>query len=148
MNRVTTNRSVPVSTVLPHVYYQDLASAIRWLTTTFGFVEHYRYGSPVSGAKIHLRQAWIMVSQANPGATSPLYAGHRTQSLTVFVDDVDAHFERAKSAVRRIVEEVHETVYGERQYSAEDLEGHLWIFSEHARDLDPKEWGGDRRWPV
>jgi uncharacterized glyoxalase superfamily protein PhnB len=28
----------------------------------------------------------------------------------------------------------HETVYGERQYGAEDLEGHHWLFSRHARD--------------
>jgi hypothetical protein len=38
------NRSVPPDTVLPHVMYQDLASAIVWLGKTFGFREHYRYG--------------------------------------------------------------------------------------------------------
>ncbi len=33
------------------------------------------------------------------------------------------------------------TVYGERQYGLEDLDGHRWLFSQHARDVDPKEWG-------
>ena len=53
---------------------------------------------------------------------------NRTQSLTVFVEDVNAHFEKAKSAGAKIVEELHETVYGERQYGVEDLEGHHWLF--------------------
>lgn len=59
-----TNRSVPANTVLPHVVYQNLADAIAWLNKTFGFAEHYRYGDPVSGAQLHLGDAWIMVRQA------------------------------------------------------------------------------------
>jgi uncharacterized glyoxalase superfamily protein PhnB len=59
----------------------------------------------------------------------------------VFIEDVDAHFERAKSAGVRIVEELNETFYGERQYAAEDLEGHRWLFSKHVRDVSPEEWG-------
>jgi uncharacterized glyoxalase superfamily protein PhnB len=39
------------------------------------------------------------------------------------------------------VEELNETFYGERQYGAEDLEGHHWLFSRHARDVSPDEWG-------
>lgn len=48
-----TNRSVPVNTVLPHLVYHNVAVAIAWLTKTFGFAEHYRYGEPggpVNGA--------------------------------------------------------------------------------------------------
>ena len=32
-------------------------------------------------------------------------------------------------------------IYGEFQYAAEDLDGHHWLFSRHARDLSPDEWG-------
>ena len=67
--------------------------------------------------------------------------GRGTQSLTVFLEDVDAHFQRAKSAEARIVEDLHETEYGERQYEVEDLAGHHWLFSRHARDVSPDEWG-------
>lgn len=90
---------------------------------------------------MHLGDAYIMLRSARPGETSPKRAGLRTQSLTVFVEDVDAHFERAKSAGAKIVEELHETMYGERQYGVEDLEGHHWLFSKHARDVAPQEWG-------
>jgi hypothetical protein len=40
------NRSVPPDAILPHVVYRDLNDAIEWLTKTFGFTEHYRYGDP------------------------------------------------------------------------------------------------------
>jgi hypothetical protein len=39
------------------------------------------------------------------------------------------------------VEDLHETMYGERQYGARDLDGHHWLFSTHARDVSPVEWG-------
>ena len=90
---------------------------------------------------MHHGDAWIMLNSARPGRSSPAEVGRQTQSLTVFVDDVDAHFERAKSAGAKIVEDLHETVYGERQYGVEDLEGHHWLFSRHARDVSPDAWG-------
>jgi len=138
------NRSVPTDVILPHVTYQNVADAVVWLTKTFGFAEHYRYGEPgvrVDGAQMHLGDAWIMLEGARPGRTSPAQLGQRTQSLTVFVDDVDGHFERAKSEGAEIVEDLHETAYGERQYGVVDLEGHYWLFSRHARDVGPDEWG-------
>lgn len=138
------NRSVPADVVLPHITYQNVADALVWLTRVFGFTEHYRYGQNgdrVEGAQMHLGDAWIMLNSARPGQASPAQIGCGTQSLTVFIDDVDAHFERTKSAGAKIVEDLNETMYGERQYGVEDLEGHHWLFSRHARDVSPDEWG-------
>ena len=136
-----TNRSVPANIILPHIVYQNVAEAIAWLTKTFGFVEHYRYGDPVSGAQLHLGEAWIMVRQGDPAYETPAKLGYGTQSLTVFLEDVDAHFQRTKAAGANIVEDLHETEYGERQYGVKDLDGHHWLFSQHVRDLSPAEWG-------
>ena len=140
---MTENRSVPANTVLPHIYYQNVADAIDWLSKAFGFAEHYRYGGPeaISGAQMHLDNAWIMLKRARTGAASPAKLGCATQSLTVFIRDVDAHFHKAKAAGAKIVEDLNETCYGERQYGAEDLDGHHWLFSQHAQDLSPDEWG-------
>jgi uncharacterized glyoxalase superfamily protein PhnB len=135
------NRSVPTDTILPHLTYQNLEEAIAWLRRSFGFKEHFRYGDPVSGAQLHLGNAWTMVSDERPRSKSPAKLGYDTQSLTVFVEDVDAHFAQAKSSGAKIVEELHETEYGEYQYGVEDLEGHHWLFSRHARDVSPEEWG-------
>ena len=59
----------------------------------------------------------------------------------MFVEDVERHFERARTVGAIIVEELHETVYGELQYGVTDLEGHHWLFSRHAKDVSPEEWG-------
>lgn len=136
------NRSVPCDIILSHVQYQNLEEAIAWLGTAFGFTEHFRYGDPVSGAQLTLGAAVIMVKQADLGESSPRQLGYGTQSLTIFVEDVDARYQRAKSAGAKILEEPHETEYGEYQFAAEDLEGHHWLFSRHAHDRSPAEWGG------
>src|SRR6266702_1453736 len=78
---------------------------------------------------------------ADARGSTPAELGFGTQSLTVVVEDVEAHCARAKAGGARIVEEPHETEYGEFQYAALDLNGHHWLFSRHARDVAPKEWG-------
>lgn len=140
---MVTNRSVPADIVLPHITYHDVDAASEWLSAVFGFTEHYRYGPPgaPSGAQMYLGNAWIMLDGTDSGQQTPAELGYGTQSLTVFVPDVDAHYEKAKSAGAMIVEDLHETTYGERQYGARDLDGHHWLFSTHARDVSPVEWG-------
>jgi uncharacterized glyoxalase superfamily protein PhnB len=135
------NRSVPTDIVLPHIHYRNLNEAIAWLSKAFGFVEHYRYGNPVSGAQMRAGKAWIMVRQARGEEATPKEIGFGTQSLTVFIEDIAPHFQGAKSAGAAIVEDLHETEYGELQYGAEDLDGHHWLFSRHARDVSPEQWG-------
>jgi uncharacterized glyoxalase superfamily protein PhnB len=81
------------------------------------------------------------VRTSRPGEASPKQSGFTSQSLTVFIENVEEHFERSKSQGAKIVEEPHETMYGEFQYAAEDLEGHHWLFSRHARDIAPGDWG-------
>jgi len=135
------NRSVPVSTILPHIVYQDLPRALEWLVATFGLVEHYRYGEPLSGVQVHLGEAWIMLGSAREERRSPAELGYCTQSLTIFLEEVENHYARTSEAGANIVEELHETIYGELQYGVKDLEGHLWLFSRHAHDVDPAAWG-------
>ena len=133
------NRSLPVDTVLPHVMFRDLPAAIAWLSRVFGFIEHYHYGEPMSGAQMYLGPVFLMVKQV--AHATPKQLGFGTQSLTIFVEDVEGHYAHAKAAGATILEEPHETVYGEFQYAAADLDGHHWLFSRHARDLSPAEWG-------
>jgi uncharacterized glyoxalase superfamily protein PhnB len=92
-----TNRSVPVDTVLPHVTYKHLPEAMAWLGRTFGLVEHYRYGNPISGAQVRLGKAYIMVRAARGNYRSPAELGFGNQSLTIFLEDVERHFEHSKA---------------------------------------------------
>jgi uncharacterized glyoxalase superfamily protein PhnB len=135
------NRSVPSDSVVPHIVYKDPVEACAWLSRVFGFRENFRYGEPVSGVQVLFGQVCMMLHRAKEGALSPAELEYGTQSLTLIVGDVDAHYTKTVAEGATIVEELHETVYGERQYGVQDLAGHRWIFSQHARDADPAEWG-------
>ena len=136
------NRSVPTAIMLPHLVYRNVAEACEWLTRVFGFAEYYRHGQPVSGIQMYLGDAYVMLTGPREGhSESPAKLGYGTQMLTIIVADVEAHFAKTKQEGGTVWEELHETVYGERQYGATDLEGHRWLFSQHARDVNPESWG-------
>ena len=140
------NRSVPTNTLIPHLVYRSVPDAGAWLTRVFGFTEHFRYGDPVSGIQMRLGDAYLMLTgpretTASPATGSPTTVGANTQFLTIMVPNVDAHHLHTQQEHVPIWEELHETVYGERQYGATDLDGHRWIFSQHVRDRAPEDWG-------
>ncbi len=57
--------------------------------------------------------------------------------LTVYVDDVDAHYQRATAAGATIVLELANQPWGDRRYQASDPEGHQWSFAQHIFDVAP-----------
>ncbi|HET6866519.1 MAG TPA: hypothetical protein VFH80_11435 [Solirubrobacteraceae bacterium] len=63
-------------------------------------------------------------------------------SVLVRVPDAVAHHERALARGVRILAEPRDFSYGERQYTAEDLGGHHWTFSQSIADVAPEDWGG------
>jgi uncharacterized glyoxalase superfamily protein PhnB len=54
-----------------------------------------------------------------------------TQGIYVVVDDVDAHYARAKAAGAEIVIDIKTQDYGGRDYTARDPEGHVWTFGSY-----------------
>jgi len=66
-------------------------------------------------------------------------AGRTTQGLAIFVDDVDAHAERARGAGATIFREPKTDDYGDDYWATErtartDPEGHRWWFMQRVRD--------------
>ena len=133
--------------IVPAVFYDDAAAAIDWLTAAFGFVVRERIEDDrgrIVHSQLVLNGGVIMVGQAGlsperPYARSPRAAGGaNTQSLAVFVDDADAHCQRARAAGAVVATEPATQDYGEgywadRTYEAEDLEGHHWWFMQRLR---------------
>jgi uncharacterized glyoxalase superfamily protein PhnB len=60
----------------------------------------------------------------------------------VRVADVDSHYSQAKAAGAKIIQPPTTQVYGERQYTVEDLGRHRWTFSQSVDDIAPEDWGG------
>ena len=76
------------------------------------------------------------------GERLPPRDGEVTHSVMVRVEDVRAHCERARAKGAKIIDELTDFPYGERQYTAVDLAGHRWTFSETITDVAPETWGG------
>lgn len=128
------------------VYYQDPVKAIEWLCRAFGFEVRLKVEGD-DGSIVHseltLGEGVVMVAGRKadfPYRHSPRELdGANTQSMMVYIDDVEAHCRRARSTGARIVAEPTTTDYGEdywcdRGYEVEDLEGHHWWFYQRLRD--------------
>lgn len=134
------NRSIPSATVIPVLTYPDVRAAVAWLEAAFGFAERVRI-SVDHRAQLAFGDGAVIVADTSNERIPPR-SGEITHSVVVRVDDVDAHCERARRAGARIMMEPTDFQYGERQYSAEDLAGHRWTFSQTLADVAPEDWGG------
>ncbi len=128
--------------VTPYLYYEDVARALDWLTRAFGFCERMRMTGPdgkVQHAEMEAADGVIMMGHPGPQYRNPRHLGQTTQSVYVYVDDVDAHAEQARAAGATLLEEPQDQFYGDRRYGAADLEGHHWYFATHVRDVAPED---------
>jgi uncharacterized glyoxalase superfamily protein PhnB len=127
------NRSMPPSTIIPELPYPDVREAVEWLCRVFGFSERLRIGDH-RAQLIFGDGSIIVIKQSGDSVNSA--------SILMRVDDVDKHHEHTKTAGAHIINAPADYPYGERQYTAADLGGHLWIFSQTIADIDPQTWGG------
>ena len=125
--------------VTPYLFYEDVAGALDWLTDAFGFRERMRIPGPegkVMHAEMEFVDGVILMGNPGPDYQSPKQHGKVNQLQYVYVDDVDKHFEHAKSVGAVILDEPADMFYGDRRYSVEDLEGHQWNFAQRVRDVE------------
>ena len=122
--------------MVPWLIYKDVDQAIRWLSGAFGFTERLRTPPEPDGTIHH---AQLAVGKGAVVLTGQGVASR--QSLYVQVDDVDGHFARARQFGARILRPPNSCAFGERQYTAEDLAGHEWTFSQSIADVKPEDWG-------
>ncbi len=134
------NRSIPKATVIPVLIYPDVRAAVDWLGAAFGFVERVQIGED-HRAQLSFGDGAVILGDVRNDRHPP-QPGDVTHSVMVRVDDAHAHCERARKQGARILEEPTDFPYGERQYSAEDLAGHQWTFSQTITDVAPEDWGG------
>jgi uncharacterized glyoxalase superfamily protein PhnB len=133
------NRSMPPGTIIPELAYTDVREAAGWLCRAFGFRERLRIAN--HRVQLVLDDASIVAIELPPEQASAVRLA--THAVMVHVADVRAHHDRAKAAGAEITNPPTDYPFGERQYSARDLAGHRWTFSESIADIDPSSWGGE-----
>jgi uncharacterized glyoxalase superfamily protein PhnB len=134
--------------VIPMLAYEDGGGAIDFLVKAFGFEERLRFtedDGTISHAELTTDGGGlIMLATPTPDYVSPKRLRENSEEarkmaevpyvidgVLVDVDDVDAHFARAKEAGATILSEPEDVPdVGVRHYRAEDPEGHRWMFSQ------------------
>jgi uncharacterized glyoxalase superfamily protein PhnB len=110
--------------IFPAMRYVDADGALEWLSQAFGFRQgavHRDDKGTIAHAEMSLGAGTIMFGQ---GDFSSL-------AIYVAVEDVDTHYQRAKTAGAEITREIQDTPYGSREYSARDPDGHTWSFGSY-----------------
>jgi uncharacterized glyoxalase superfamily protein PhnB len=132
--------------IVPFIGYEDAPAAIEWLGRAFGFVENsserYEEDGVIAHAELDLEGATIYLSTPT-GYASPRSVRSESDlarraydnawvidGYFVEVKDVEAHHGRAVAAGATILRELQEPGIGYRIYSAEDPEGHRWMFGQ------------------
>ena len=141
------NRSMPPGIIIPELVYPDLAAAVTWLCTIFGFTKRLRIGDHRAQLVLHGMAAMVAVQGTNLASQEDDVEAQSsrdaiTHALMVRVDDLQQHYERVSRCGARIIQPPTVFPYGERQYTVEDLAGHRWTFTESVADVDPNDWGG------
>lgn len=125
---------VTIARLIPVLVYEDLAAAHDFLVEAFGFtsggVQRDGDGQAVH-AEVSAGDAtiWLHRGVAEFELAAPRALGAASVGFSVQLDDVDAHFARARACGARIDSEPTNQPYGLREYGARDPEGHRWWFS-------------------
>ena len=112
-----------MQSIYPYLLYHNCEDALDWLSRVFGFEEILRYTGEqgyVNHAEMRLGDAYIFMGNPGEGYRNPKEQGGETIGLYVYVDDVNAHYARAKAAGAEITEELVDQEYGDRRYTALD----------------------------
>ena len=133
------------------LFYDDAARAIDWLCHAFGFEVRLKVegeGGRIKHSELVFGEGVIMVASAGGKCERPsplpcksprALGGANTQSLCIYLDDVEAHCARARAAGAKILEGPETQDYGaeywaDRGYRTEDIEGHQWWFMQRVRE--------------
>ena len=132
--------------VVPMLSYEDGLAALEWLGRAFGLRErteerHLWEDGRLAHGEVET-EGGDVITLSSP---TPDYEGPRRHregcerarrwstvpyvidGLLVYVDDVEAHYERARREGATLLSELEDGPPA-RRYRAEDFEGHRWMF--------------------
>ena len=133
--------------VIPMLSYEDVARAADWIAKAFGFRESGRWADAdgrVTHVNMELGRGMVMLGYPSPDYQSPRHHAENcdlarvwsrtpfiVDGVLVYVDDIEAHFERARASEAPILSPLEDNPEaGQRNYRTEDLEGHRWMFAQ------------------
>jgi len=133
-----------LSRITPYLYYNNVDAALDWLVNTFGFSrgeEITNANGQIIHAEMSFKGGAIMMGPPSDekGSKSPKELSGVNQSLYIYVENIDEHYQQSSNAGATITAEPTDMFWGDRMYKAQDLEGHFWQFAENIEDISPED---------
>jgi PhnB protein len=131
--------------VIPYLSVQGGSDAIEFYTQVLGATERMRMPAPdgkIGHAELEIGDSVIMLADEFPdmGANkSPKTIGGTPVTVMVYVEDVDAVYQKALDNGASAINKVEDQFYGDRSGSFEDPFGHHWYVASHVEDVPPEE---------
>ena len=120
----------------PYLVVEGAARLIEFLAEVFDAQEKERLAAPgnlIGHAELRIGDSVLMLGDAR-GPHTPMPA-----MLYVYVDDVDATFQRALAAGGTQVQAPTDQFYGDRSGGVKDPCGNMWWIATHIEDVAPDE---------
>jgi len=122
--------------VTAYLVVDGAARLIDFLQQTFDAEEVERFAAPgnrVGHAEVRIGDSVVMLGDA--------HGEHKAMKamLYVYVDDVDATFQRALAAGGTSVQAPADHFYGDRSGGVKDPCGNVWYIATHIEDVSPAE---------
>jgi PhnB protein len=130
--------------VSAYLIIDGASDAIDFYTDVFGASERMRMGDPsgkVGHAELAIGDSVVMLADEYPemDAVGPKTVGGTPVTMSVYVEDVDATFDRAVKAGAKALRPVENQFYGDRSGQFLDPFGHKWSVASHVEDVPPDE---------
>ncbi len=132
------------SQVSPYLSIDGASDAIDFYIEVLGATERMRMAAPggkVGHAELQIGESLIMLADESEEMDfrSPKSIGGTPVIINLYVEDVDAVFERALAQGATELRAVENQFYGDRSGQFEDPFGHRWSVSTHVEDVSPDE---------
>jgi PhnB protein len=130
-------------TVTPHLIARDSARAIDFYKRAFGATELFRHALPdgkIMHAELRIGDSIVyLADEFPPYAQSPEALGGSPVVLHVYVEDVNALWDRAVAAGAKVVMPLGDQFWGDRYGQLTDPFGHRWSVATRKEELTPEE---------
>ncbi len=130
------------ATVTPGIVLRDTAKAIEFYKKALGAKERMRSVGPdnkIMHAEIQIGNSIIMLSDEMMGYRSAETLGGTPAGFYVYVEGVDAAFQKALAAGGKEKMPIADMFWGDRMGQFEDPFGYRWSIASHVKDLTPDQ---------
>lgn len=129
--------------ITPGLTCKNAAEAIDFYKKAFGATEVMRMDSPdgrIMHAELKIGDSHLFLGDEWPGMTAAPSAGASpSQSIYLYVENVDGVFEQAVAAGGTGAMPVADMFWGDRMGKVIDPFGHHWTLATHVEDVEPAE---------